>query len=191
MDDGSKFGEKPPAEIDPSIGPPQPDGSAFASSELAPIPDPGVQWNQQAAYDAELPPVPDPVGAPVPMHTADLVDPNVPLGQIGDITLFATHISTPAGTAPIEGLTWTMRDQTVTTETISTVGVILAILFFWVCLLGLLFLLMKDRKIQGGVEVSVQGANFFHLTQIPISNPAQIAEIRRWVDYGRALSAAR
>ncbi len=66
----------------------------------------------------------------------------------------------------------------------------LAIIFFVFCRLGLLFLLIKERKTQGYVEVTVQGEGLYHVTQIPVSSPAQIPHIRQAVDYARTLSAA-
>jgi hypothetical protein len=45
-------------------------------------------------------------------------------------------------------------------ESVSTVGVVLAILFVSFCLLGLLFLLMKDRRLAGYTQVTVQGNGF-------------------------------
>ena len=112
-----------------------------------------------------------------------------PLGQIGDITFFQDRVVTPSGTAPIAGLTWTMRDQSSTTEKISTAGIVLAVCFFWVCFLGLLFLLMKEKSTHGYVDVTVQGNGFFHMTQLPISDPSQVTAARGWVDYARSISA--
>lgn len=75
-------------------------------------------------------------------------------------------------------------------ESISTAGVVLAILFAWVCLLGLLFLLMKDRRMAGYIQVTVQGNGFHHSTMIAAQGPHSVMAVNQLVNYARALAAA-
>ena len=66
----------------------------------------------------------------------------------------------------------------------------LAVLFFLVCLLGLLFLLVKEKRTTGYVQVTVQGQGTFHATQIPASNRLQVGDVHQRVNYVRSLVAA-
>ena len=76
------------------------------------------------------------------------------------------------------------------TESIPSYAVVLAVVFFLVCLLGLLFLLIKERKTTGWMTVSVQGEGTYHATQIPVSSPAAVADVEGRVSYIRGLVAA-
>lgn len=75
-------------------------------------------------------------------------------------------------------------------ESISTVGVVLCIIFVWFCLLGLLFLLMKDSHMVGHIQVTVQGPGFYHSTAIPVSDPDAMARVHQLVNYARVVAAA-
>ncbi|MFI0409449.1 hypothetical protein [Actinomadura sp. 3N508] len=99
---------------------------------------------------------------PIPHGGADPV-----LLQIGDISLTGTHVILPYGSYPLHGATWTIQDSTQVTEGIPVVAIVLAIVFAWFCLLGLLFLLMKERRYLGFVTVSVTGPGFHHTTHFP------------------------
>lgn len=160
-------------------------------------PQPPVQ--SQPAYGAPQPPTygaPQPVyGAPGPTYGAapPPAYPNQPdqvLVTIGDIAVTPTNVITPVGRRPLRGLVWMVQNNTVTTDSIPTYAIVLCVVFAVFCLLGLLFLLIKERKTQGFVTVSVQGEGFYHATQLPVSYPAQIADIEGRVGYCRALTAA-
>lgn len=73
-------------------------------------------------------------------------------------------------------------------ESISAIGVILCIVFIWLCLLGLLFLLMKDQKLTGYVQVTVQGSGFYHQTFVPVRGPDTFIKVNQMVNYARSLS---
>ena len=75
-------------------------------------------------------------------------------------------------------------------ESISTAGIVLAILFVWFCLLGLLFLLMKDRKMVGYIQVTVQGSGFHRATMMPARSPQSVMGVHQMVNYARSLAAA-
>jgi hypothetical protein len=112
------------------------------------------------------------------------------LGTIGDISFSQHWVATPAGTHPIKGTVWTVTDMSHYSESISAVGVVLCIIFVWFCLLGLLFLLMKDRRYTGYVQVTVQGNGFYHSTMIPAGGPLAIVGASQQVNYARSLAAA-
>lgn len=111
------------------------------------------------------------------------------LATLGDIAVSQHWVHVPSGRHPIRGTVWTVQDMTHTEEKVSTVGIVLAVLFFWFCLLGLLFLLMKDTRLVGWVQVSVQGDGFHHAAMIPAS-PNAVPQAHQFVNYCRGLSAA-
>jgi hypothetical protein len=112
------------------------------------------------------------------------------LATIGDIAISQHWVQTPSGPHPIRGSVWTMTDMSRTEETISTAGIVLAVVFVWFCLLGLLFLLMKDHRTVGYVQITVQGNGFHHSTMIPAATPQTIFSVHQTVNYARSLAAA-
>jgi hypothetical protein len=75
-------------------------------------------------------------------------------------------------------------------QKIPTWAIILAVVFALLCLLGLLFLLVKEQAITGYVEVSVQSGSLYHATQIPVSSQYQIDQVRANVSQAQSLAAA-
>ncbi len=112
------------------------------------------------------------------------------LVTVGDLACSQYYVVTPGGTYPLANTTWIMTNTSTTTESIPAYAIVLTVVFFVFCLLGLLFLLIKERRTQGFVSVSVQGPGFFHVAQIPVSDPAQIADTENRVNYIRSLVAA-
>lgn len=111
------------------------------------------------------------------------------LATIGDIAVSEYWISTPTGQFPLRGSVWTVTDMSTSEKRLSTGTVILAILSSLVCLLGLLFLLMKDVQQVGFVEVTVEGNGFRYSTMIPVTNPHTVLDINDEVDYARDLAS--
>src|SRR5712691_9594210 len=122
------------------------------------------------------------------------LEPHVPdepvLVTIGDISVTATRVFTPSGSVPVSEVSWNLTDMSQTTEAIPTWAIVCAIVFFVFCLLGLLFLLVKETRTQGSVQVTVTGKGFVHTTQIPVVSPAQIADLGARVNHARGLSAS-
>lgn len=112
------------------------------------------------------------------------------LAAIGDISISQHWVLTSTGPHPIRGSVWTVTDMSYYQESgPSAAGVILAILFVWACLLGLLFLLMKDSRMMGYIQVTVQGSGFHHSTMIPATGPQSVKWVHQMVNYARALAA--
>ncbi len=132
-----------------------------------------------------VPPMPPPVPA-VPVPTAG----EPVLLTLGDIGISANSVVTPNGSAPLRGSQWVVRDMTRTDTHIPPVAIVLAIIFFFACLLGLLFLLMKEQTTSGYVEVSVTSGQLHHVCQVPVSNPSQVAFIRQQVHQAQSMAAA-
>ncbi|WP_314171708.1 hypothetical protein [Streptomyces winkii] len=111
-----------------------------------------------------------------------------PLVVIGDITVTADGIITPAGNMPLKGATWTVTDMSRTEEKIPTHAIVLAVVFLVICFLGLLFLLMKERTTAGHVQVTVNSGGKFHSTMIPVYDPMAVHHIMQQVNYCRSVS---
>jgi hypothetical protein len=114
-----------------------------------------------------------------------------PLVTIGDIACTQDQVITPSGTRPIGGLTWTFTNMSHTWQTTPTWAAVCAVVgFFFVCFLSLLFLLAKEDKTQGWVQVNVQGPGFMHAVNLPVYSPHQVADYAARVEYARSLSSA-
>jgi hypothetical protein len=108
---------------------------------------------------------------------------------IGDISVTQTHVILPHGTFPLRGTVWTLQDSTQVTEGIPAYAIVLAILFFVVCLLGLLFLLIKEKRYSGFITVTVTGDRLFHSVQFP-PGPTAVSWLSQQVGQARAIAAA-
>ncbi|MDG4863288.1 hypothetical protein P8605_34635 [Streptomyces sp. T-3] len=147
-------------------------------------PQPGYGYPAGAYGTPAMPPVPHPggqYGAPAPGGGA-------PLLSIGDITVTGDSIITPAGPLPLKGAIWTATDMSRTEEKIPTHAVVLAIVFFIFCLLGLLFLLMKEKTTTGFIQVTVTSGGRHHSTMIPAQGPQTFPWVMGQVNYARSLS---
>lgn len=109
---------------------------------------------------------------------------------IGDITVTETEVIVPYGRFPLSGTTWIVQDSTQVTEAIPTHAIVLAIVFsVLLCLLGLLFLLMKEQRYIGFVAVTVSGPGLYHTTYFP-AGPNTAPWIHYQVNTARAMAAA-
>jgi len=112
-----------------------------------------------------------------------------PLGTIGDITITRSQVITPHGAWQLQGSTWAFTDLSRTEEHIPAVAIVLAIIFFLFCLLGLLFLLMKSTRTVGWVQVTVSGSGRQHSTMIPAHSPSDVLNVVQQVNWARSMSA--
>lgn len=130
------------------------------------------------------------VSTPVPPNFGSPVPAQPPLVTIGDIHCTQSQIVTPAGSCPTAGAQWYLSDTTTTREEIPTWAIVCAIVgAFIVCLLSLFFLLAKERKTTGTVQVTVQNNGFMYTTQIPVFDTMVVADLHNRVNYARTLSA--
>jgi hypothetical protein len=121
---------------------------------------------------------------------ADLDGGDTIVSQIGEIGVSRDWVYVPQGRFALRGTTWAMTDQIVESTSIPAYAIVLAVIFAAACLLGLLFLLVKERTVQGVVQVTVQGDGFYHATQVPVSSWAAITDTHRRVEYARSFAAA-
>ncbi|MGW7053779.1 hypothetical protein [Streptomyces sp. NPDC054887] len=141
---------------------------------------PGPAPGQGAApqYPPTLP------GTPMPWGFAP-----APLLSVGDITVLPGSVVTPSGTMPLKGAVWTVTDMSRTEERMPAVAVVLAVVFFVFCLLGLLFLLMREKVTTGWIQVTVTSGGGHHSTLVPALGPHTFPLVMGQVNYARSLSA--
>jgi hypothetical protein len=133
--------------------------------------------------EAASPPA-NPAPSPVPAR------PDAPfLLTIGDIGVTPHWVVTPNGNAPLAGSQWIAMDMSRTERTIPGWAIVLAIVFAIFCLIGLLFLLVKEETTTGYVEVSVRSGDVYHRTQLPVSSQADVFHVRQLVGQAQSLAA--
>ncbi|MER8045006.1 hypothetical protein [Streptomyces sp. NPDC094032] len=128
-----------------------------------------------------------PTGMPVPAPL--MPAPVGPRLTLGDISVVGDQIVTPAGPMPLKGAAWNAMDMSRTEEKISTTGIVLAVVFFVFCFLGLLFLLMKEKRTTGFIQITVTSGGRYHSTMIPATSPETMHWVMGQLNYARALSA--
>ena len=111
------------------------------------------------------------------------------LDTIGDIAITQNTVITPGGRFPIKGTVWTVSDMSRTEQSTPVWAIIIAILFIWTCLLSLLFLLVKETKTSGHIQITVQGSGHYHAAQIPVSHKAYVHHVNQQVNHARSLAA--
>jgi len=145
----------------------------------------------QNPYSPGQPGAQDPWGVPVDAaQWAGQAGAGPVLVTIGDIVCTGTTVITPSGQAPIGGVVWSYTDMSRTTHTIPTWAIVCTVVFFFFCLLGLLFLLAKEERTEGGVQIVVQGQGFLHQVMLPVASVSQVQDYAARVHYARSLSAA-
>ncbi|MEP1122437.1 MAG: hypothetical protein ABJH68_00935 [Ilumatobacter sp.] len=109
---------------------------------------------------------------------------------IGDIGVSPSWVVTPNGTAPLRESQWTVQDRTFVTQTTPTWAIVMAVLGIVFCLLGLLFLIVKENQTSGYTEVTVRSGNLFHVVQLPANSPHAVAHARQLVYQAQSMAAA-
>ncbi|MFI1930376.1 hypothetical protein [Streptomyces sp. NPDC020330] len=172
--DGQGYGYAAPG-APPAYGYPQP----LPDSAAQPGPGYGYPQHAQPTMPGQYLPVPQ--GAPG--------QGGVPVLTIGDITLMNDAIVTPSGSMPLKGAVWTATDMSRTEEKIPTHAVVLAIVFALFCLIGLLFLLMKEKRTTGFIQVTVTSGGRHHSTMIPAMGPHTFPAVMGQLNQARSMSA--
>ncbi|WP_405137513.1 hypothetical protein [Nocardia sp. NBC_01388] len=114
--------------------------------------------------------------------------PAVVLVSIGDITVFPGMIVTPSARMPLKGATWTTVDNSRTETKIPAYAIVLAILLFPLCFIGLFFLLIKEAQTTGYIEVGVGNGGRYHQTLIPAQDRQTYVGVMSRVGYARSVS---
>lgn len=108
---------------------------------------------------------------------------------IGDISLTRTEVILPHGRFPLRGSSWTVQDSSNVTQSIPVYAIVLTVIFFFFCFLGLLFLLIKETKYNGFISVTVVGEGFYHSVQLP-PGPQMGGWVAHQVGQARAMAAS-
>jgi hypothetical protein len=147
--------------------------SGYADPAAAPTPpvDSAYQQPTQPGYPAAYPATSSPI-----------------LTTIGDMHITQFEVITPNGTHPLNGTSWYVTDNSTFEQATPQWAIVCAIVgFFFVCVLSLLFLLVKEQKATGSVVLTVQGNGWSHVTQLP---PGTGANAHAQAAYVRTLVAA-
>ncbi|KMO99353.1 membrane protein [Streptomyces roseus] len=107
---------------------------------------------------------------------------------LGDITIAGDQIMTPSGPMPLRGAMWNASDLSRTETKIPAHAIVLAVIFFLFCLLGLLFLLMKEKTTTGYIQVTVTSGGRHHSTMIPAVDASTYHWVMNQINYARSLS---
>ena len=117
--------------------------------------------------------------------------PSVPgqvLVTVGDIACTQTEVLVPEGRFPLRGTVWTSTNQVTVTRGVPTWAIVVAIVgFFLICLFSLFFLLAKEDKMQGFVQITARGAGVVHTTQVPVASQLAINDVENRLNYIRGL----
>ncbi|MGR8008765.1 hypothetical protein [Streptomyces hypolithicus] len=153
-------------------------------------PNGNYQWGPAQGYGYPHGGYGYPYGAPVPYAGPPPGGVGgAPLMHIGDITVTGDSVITPSGTMPLRGAIWTATDMSRTDEKIPTVAIVLAVVFSVACLLGLLFLLMKEKVTTGYIQITVTSGGRHHSTMIPAIGPQTFPMVMGQINYLRSLSS--
>ncbi len=110
--------------------------------------------------------------------------------SVGQIVVTNYRVITPSGQAPIAQTTWAVQDMSRTSTSIPAWAIVCAIIFFIFCLLGLLFLLVKEETTEGIVQIQVQGPGLLYVEQIPVKSVKQVYDINARINYARSIGAS-
>lgn len=115
----------------------------------------------------------------------------VPLIAIGDVAVSQHWVSTPNGAFPLQRTSWTVADRTFVTRELPQWALVMTIVgFLFICAFSLFFLLAKEDRVQGFVEVTIHGDGRSHTTQIPVTALGTSAFVHQQVNYVRGLVTA-
>lgn len=108
------------------------------------------------------------------------------LVSIGSVGVSQDRIVTPSGTWPTAQVNITAQDQTTATSSIPVWAIVMTVITVWFFLLGLLFLLAKERRTQGNVSVSIWAANGqSHTEFVQVYSEEQRADVFNRVAYAQ------
>jgi len=164
----------PTTPLPPRQPGPPPTGSGYGGPSGPSYGDPTNQPQPGSPYERSLPVPTGPSGPPLVI--------------IGDITVEQHRIVTPAGVMPAKGAVWTAMDMSRTEEKIPTYAIVLTVLAcLLVCLFGLLFLLIKEKRTEGFVQVTVNSGGRMHSALVAVRSPQQVSDILARVNYARSV----
>ncbi|MGO4489177.1 hypothetical protein [Microbacterium sp. 2RAF4] len=106
------------------------------------------------------------------------------LVSIGNVHATQEWVVTPAGSWRAASINVTTQDQTATTTHTPGWAIVMVVLFIWFFLLSLLFLLAREVRVTGYVNVTIWGPEGQSYTEnVPVWNAAQRADVFNRVAY--------
>jgi len=112
------------------------------------------------------------------------------LVQVGELACSQNWLMTPNGTVPLRSVQFLVRENVVVQKRIPPYAIVLAIIFFLACLLGLFFLLLSEETYSGSIEVTATAPDGFTFhTSIPTRDARTVEEVRSRVTFARSLVA--
>ncbi|MGA8112758.1 MAG: DUF1707 domain-containing protein [Actinocatenispora sp.] len=119
-----------------------------------------------------------------PQHTGEL-----PIARFGTISVTPTSVHTPNGSFALRGSTWRSVDYWRERRVTPGWAVALAIVgFFVVPFVSLLFLLVKEPRTEGVLQVSVADGLRQYVVDMPVASRAHARAIEQQVGYVRTLA---
>jgi hypothetical protein len=110
--------------------------------------------------------------------------------QIGELGVTSSVVHTPAGDIPLRGSTWHVTDQWLTEQRTPAWAILAAIVGFCVLtVFSLLFLLVKQTRYRGTVQVTVTNGPRQYVARLPVGTQAEVQAIHQQVNYVRSLAA--
>ena len=122
-----------------------------------------------------------PTVAPVPEQA---------LVSVGDITVSEHWLVTPNGNTPLRGTQIFLTDLSRSSTSTPTWAIVLAVIGAFFSFLGLLFLLVRETRTVGVVQITVSNGSLVHMTQVNVDSVQAIAELHGRVGFVRQLIAA-
>ncbi|MFI6272259.1 hypothetical protein [Micromonospora zamorensis] len=166
--------------------------SAPPASFSGPPAQPAGAWGPAqpaGAWPAVGPYPPTPMAVP-PALAGYVSGPEVVAVQIAEIAVSPPVIRTPAGVLPLAGATWHVADYWQREEKVATWALVCAIVgFFCLAFFSLLFLLVKETRHHGTVQVTVTNGAQQYVARIPVSDQGQVQHLNNQVNYARSLSS--
>jgi hypothetical protein len=113
------------------------------------------------------------------------------IARFGAIEVTGTTVRTPTGAFPLRGSVWRCFDHWQTRRVIPTWAIALAVIgFFFVPFVSLLFLLVKESRETGVLQVAVWDGVRQHVADLPVHSRAHARAIEHQVGYVRAVARA-
>ena len=113
------------------------------------------------------------------------------LVHFGEITITEHWLITPAGSAPLRGTQIFVTDMTREERFTPAWAIVFAVIGFFFFLLGLLFLLVKETRTSGFMQISVTNGAFTYQSAELANGPRtnQLYELQNRANYARGVIA--
>ncbi|OAZ41471.1 hypothetical protein A9Z40_01995 [Microbacterium arborescens] len=111
-----------------------------------------------------------------------------PLVSIGNIYATDREVITPVGSWPLSDVNVNTQDNTATTTHTPAWAIVMVILFVWLFLLSLLFLLARERRVEGTMTVLITARNGEQYSEhMKVHSAAQQQDVLNRVTYLQGL----